>query len=127
MEIQGLHIPDLLLELLDTGRWPRDSARAWEQNNRPLIPDDRPRRFRRIYLHPPPFHTVAQILAGDGAGFYSQCGALHQLVPERVIEVADFGIGADSPILLEYSVSSSDPRVIYLERRFPRRGNRLTF
>ena len=36
---------------------------------------------------------------------------------EATVEIADFGIGADSPILLEYSAGPLDPRVIRLEWR----------
>ena len=120
MKVEGLLIPDLLLKMLDAARWPRDAEEASKQNLRPLIPDDRIRRLRQIYLYPPPFRTVAQIVAGRGGEFYSQFGALHRLVPEAAIEVADFGIGADAPILLEYWAGPSDPRVIHLE--WPGRG-----
>ena len=42
-------------------------------------------------LYPPPFRTVAQIVAGDGAGFSPRFGALHQLVSEATVEIAHLG------------------------------------
>ena len=79
MEVEGLRIPELLVEMLEAGRWPRDSAEALQQNNRSLVAEDRPRMLRKVYLYSPPFHTVAQILRGSGAKFYSHDGALHEL------------------------------------------------
>ncbi|MBL8793259.1 MAG: hypothetical protein JNM56_05090 [Planctomycetia bacterium] len=66
-------------------------------------------------MYAPPFHTVARIVAGDGREFYSRFGALQELLPEAALEIADFGLGADAPILLDYRSGPSDPRVIHLE------------
>ena len=100
--------------MLDESRWPRDVNQASGRNLRPFVPEDRSRRLRRIYLYPPPFHTVAEAVA-RGDRFYERFGALHELVPKAAIAVADFGIGSDAPILLDYRAGPSDPRVIHLE------------
>ena len=92
MVIAGLLIPDLLETMLAEGRWPRTADEALKQNLHSRVPEDRNRRLRRIYLYAPPFHTVAQIVAGNGGDFYSRFGALHDLVPEASVEIADFGI-----------------------------------
>lgn len=115
MVVEGLKIPDLMQSLLDAARWPRNSAEVFNQNVRPLVSQDRNRRFRKVCLYSPPFHTVAQAMAGGESGFYARHGALHELIPDAAIEIADFGIGADSPILLDYSVNRTEPRVIHLE------------
>lgn len=115
MVVEGLLIPDLLQTLLTTGRWPRTADEALNQNLRSLVAEDRNLRLSRIYLYPPPFHTLAQTVASRGKGFYSQYGELHQLVPEASIEIGDFGLGSDALILLDYRAGPSDPRVIHLE------------
>jgi hypothetical protein len=115
MVVDGLLIPDLLDIMLAEGRWPRTVDEASQQNLLSRVPEDRNRRVRSIFLYAPPFHTVARIVAGSGGDFYSRFGALHELVPDRSVEIADFGLGADAPILLDYRSGPSDPRVIYLE------------
>jgi hypothetical protein len=58
---------------------------------------------------------VERIVASGGKDFYSRYGALHELIPEAAVEIADFGIGSDSPILLDYRLSPTNPRVLQLE------------
>jgi hypothetical protein len=115
MVVDGLAIPELLQAMLAAGRWPRTSDEASKQRSRSLVPEDRIRRLRKIFLYPPPFVTVARIVAGSGKGFYSWYGALHELVPEASIPIGDFGLGADAPILLDYRANPDEPRVIHLE------------
>ncbi len=124
MLVDGLPIPPLLLEALDSGRWPRTADEAIRQNLRSLVAEDRIRSLapeeRTIYLYPPPFATVASHLAGRGADFYRRYGVVDQLVPEAAIEIGDFGLGSDAPILLDYRGSPTDPIVIRL--RWPGGG-----
>jgi hypothetical protein len=118
MLVDGLPIPSLLLEALASGRWPRTSDESVRQNLRSLVPVERIRRLApdesAIYLYPPPFATVARHLAGQGADFYRRFGAVDQLVPEAAIEIGDFGLGSDAPILLDYREGLTDPSVIRL-------------
>jgi hypothetical protein len=118
MLVDGLPVPLLLLETLDSGRWPRTVDEANRQNLFPLVPEDRIRRLApeeaTIYLYPPPFATVARHLSGEGADFYRRFGVVEQLVPEVAIEIGDFGLGSDAPILLDYRDSLTDPSVIRL-------------
>ena len=114
MIVDELVIPELLQAMLAESRWPRDAHEAMRQNLRSLVPEDRIRRLRRIFLYPPPFHTVAQLVDG-GNSFYSRFGALHELVPNSAIEIADWGAGTDAPILLDYRVNPANPSVILLE------------
>ncbi len=113
MIVDCLLIPDLLEEMIAAGRWPRTADEAMKQNVQSRIPEDRIRRLRRIYLYPPPFRTLANVAAVDD--FYKRFGALHELVPEASVEIADFGLGADAPILLDYRFGPASPRVIHLE------------
>ena len=114
MTVDGLLIPERLRAMLAEGRWPRTAGEAAEQNLHSRVPEDRNRTLRSIYLYAPPFHTVARIAAGGGMGFYSQFGALHELVPEASVEIGDFGLGSDAPILLDYRAGAADPRVLHL-------------
>ena len=101
--------------MLAEGRWPRTSDEALKQNLYSRVPEDRNRTLRRIYLYAPPFHTVARIVAGGDLGFYSRFGALHELVPEASVEIGDFGLGSDAPILLDYRAGPTEPQVIHLQ------------
>jgi hypothetical protein len=115
MVVDGLWIPNLLQAMIDVGRWPRTADEALKQHPRSLIPEDRNRRLRGIYLYAPPFHSVAEIVAGSGKDFYTQFGELHELLPGALVEIGDFGLGSDAPILLDYRVDPAAPRVIHLE------------
>ncbi|MBA4189753.1 MAG: hypothetical protein C0467_17340 [Planctomycetaceae bacterium] len=113
--MDGLLIPGLLQVMIAAGRWPRTADEAAKQNLHARVPEDRNRRLRTIYLYAPPFHSVAEIVAGSGKDFYAKFGALHELVPEASVEIGDFGLGSDTPILLDYRAGPTDPQVIHLE------------
>jgi hypothetical protein len=118
MRVDGLLIPDALLAALDAGRWPRTRDEALKQNLRSFVPEERIRRLApeesRLYLYPPPFATVAWSLAGSSRDFYIRFGAVEQLVPEAAVEIADFGLGSDAPLVLDYRAGPTDPRVLRL-------------
>lgn len=119
MIIDGLAVPELLVTLLEHGRWPRDSDEFHRQSDYPLVTAERLRSVApndyRIYLYAPPFRTIAKILVEPNEMFYSTCGALDELVPALAIQIGDFGIGADSTILLDYQFDRENPRVIRLD------------
>ena len=115
MVVDGLLIPDLLLAMIAAGRWPRTADEAAKQNLHSRVPEDRNRKLRRIYLYAPPFHTVGKIVAGSGKDFYARFGVIHELVPEASVEIGDFGLGSDTPILLDYRADPAAPRVLHLE------------
>lgn len=113
MEIDGLILPDLLISMIESGRWPSATDSINKQNSESLVPLDRNRKLRRICLYPPPFRTLAHAAKDD---FYRTDGIIWQLKPELGIAIADFGIGADSPILLYYKKNKTEPIVINLDR-----------
>ena len=110
MVVEGLTMPPLLDDLLSTGRWPRN---VQELGGKYVSVDCR-RKLRQIQLNPPPFRTLARFAAAGWDDFYGQFGAIHELVPECSVCIADFGLGADSPILLDFQIDRANPRVIYL-------------
>ena len=90
-----------------------------EQQLHPIIAADRVRRFAAeetlICLQPPPFPTIAKVRAAGGAGdFWERFGALDQIDPERALIIGDFGLGSDSPIILDYALNPFRPPVLRL-------------
>ena len=77
-----------------------------------------------IFLCSPPFHTVAVDIAARQKRFgvdrfWSTYGALESISPELSLIIGDFGLGSDSPIVLDYRQSGSTPSVLRLEWRKP--------
>lgn len=115
-----LDLPPRLTKLIAAGDWPSTSGPSMTmQQLHPTIPADRVRRFAAeeslICLQPPPFHTVAQERAAGGSGdFWQRFGALDQIDPNRAVIIGDFGLGSDSPIVLDYGRDAFNPPVLRL-------------
>jgi len=58
-------------------------------------------------------------VVGRPGKFWPRFGALEEISPELSVEIGDFGIGSDSPILLDYWQDRSKPTVIRLHWRKP--------
>jgi hypothetical protein len=116
--VGSLPLPKRLLELIEAGRWPKTHEEELHQNIRCLVSQERILSFApeqdRIYLVRPPFSTVATRM-GHGETFWSRFGALEQIAPELAVFIGDFGLGSDSPILLDYRDDTSRPSVIRLK------------
>jgi hypothetical protein len=113
-----LRLPMRLLTLIDSGFWPRTPDEAKRQGLRGLVSKERIQFFApeqdQIHLLSPPFRTVATLVA-HGHTFWSRFGALEQISPELCVDIADFGMGSDSPILLDYRPDVSNPAIIRLK------------
>ena len=113
-------LPTGLARLIAARVWPsRTGPSMTEQQFKPLVPAERVQRFAPdetlICLAPPPFGTIAAERDAGGSGdFWPRFGALHQIEPEKAIVIGDFGLGSDSPIVLDYSRNAADPRVLRL-------------
>jgi len=98
------------------------------QNIRSLVCKERVQVFApeqdRMYLLIPPFSTVGTRMT-RGDKFWVRFGALEQISPDRSVFVADFGLGSDSPILLDYRHDVSAPAVIRLKLN-PIHGETMT-
>ncbi len=94
----------------------------------PLVRAERVRRFAEretlICLAPPPFRTIAEEPA-LGLDYESWEGlwALDQIDPGRALVIADFGLGADSPVILDFARDPGNPPVLCLRWRTPGGGN----
>jgi hypothetical protein len=112
-----LTVPHLLGELLAKGRWPRDAAEATAQNLRPLVTTDRVQRLApeedRIYLLPPPFNSVRE-KSEHNHYWKSPMADPGGIDFDLALDIADFGLGSDAPILLDYRANADNPRVIRL-------------
>jgi hypothetical protein len=119
-----LTLPLLLTEMIAAGRWPRNSREAMAQNNRPLVTRERLRAVVAeedwLYLHCPPFHTVRELSLRNW--FWTDPMANPDGIAfDLAIEIGDFGLGSDAPILLDYRQDPNNPRVIRL--KWSRDGN----
>ena len=118
-----LKLPPLLDELIASGRWPKTAHEAMAQNLKSRVPVERVRSFAAeesaIYLLAPPFHTVRE--RSHHNNFWSRPKtAPSEIDFDLAIDIADFGLGSDAPILLDYRLDASNPRVIRL--RWPTDG-----
>ncbi|MBL9081733.1 MAG: hypothetical protein JNK76_08010 [Planctomycetales bacterium] len=91
-----------------------------EQQFRPTISAERVQQFAAeesvICLQPPPFATIARVRAAGGCGdFWERFGALDQIDPTQALVIADFGIGADSVVVLDYARDVANPPVLRLK------------
>ena len=118
--IGQLPLPKRLVELIDSGLWPRTPEESARQNLHPIVPKDRIQSFApeqdRIYLFSPPFYTIAERMK-DNRDFWSEWGALQEITPELALDIGDFGLGADAAIVLDYR--QDNPSVIRLVWRKP--------
>jgi hypothetical protein len=110
-------VPRLLDELVAAGRWPRDSKESLAQNLKPLATPDRIRALAPeedwLYLLPPPFYTVRQKSAGNPF-WLSDMAAPRGIDFDLALDICDFGLGSDAPILLDYREDAANSRVIRL-------------
>lgn len=119
MRVGALPLPVRLVALIEAGIWPQTLDETNWQNIRPLASPDLVRGLvpveSTIFFWPPPFSTIAKVAADPRETFYRKYGALEQIRPEACIGIGDFGLGSDSPILLDYSQHPTEPRVLRLQ------------
>jgi len=119
MRVGNLTLPVRLVALIEAGVWPRTLDETNRQNCHPLASTDLVRRLvpaeSTIFFWPPPFSTIAKVVADPGETFYRKYGALQQIQPAACIGIGDFGLGSDSPILLDYSRNPTAPRMLWLK------------
>lgn len=117
--VVNLRLPSRLLKLLETGWWPKTHEEELHQNIRALVSTENIKSFApdqdRISFVRPPFNTLAELIASQEGEFWLRFGALEQISPDLSMFIGDFGLGSDSPILLDYRDNRSAPSVIRLK------------
>jgi hypothetical protein len=118
--------PAHLLALIERGSWPRSLVEASAQNLKPLVSAEVVRTFapdeHAIFLYPPPFHTVQDEI-DRGRGLTAEQLAIHDIVPDRTLVIADFGPGSETALALDYRNDGEKPSVIRLRWGSPARPN----
>jgi hypothetical protein len=107
----------LLTELIASERWPRDADEAESQNLRSLVTVERIKLLApeesRLYLLAPPFQTV-RACSKSNAWWMSENAAPSEIDFDLCLDIGDFGLGSDAPILLDYQYNFARPRVLRL-------------
>ena len=121
MRVHNLTIPDALCRLIESGVWPNAETPGGEivrQDIQPILGKDAAHALSanddRIVMMRPPFHTIADEVAGGNNFWVSGVTNANEIDYEKAIIIADFGIGSDSPIILYYGGTES-PVVMYLQ------------
>ena len=122
MTVDGFEIPARLGRLLAAGRWPRDGAEETAQNRRPLVPIEHVHRFapeeRDIYLLAPPFKSVGRCLRSGEHFWEWDQAAPAEISFNHAVVIADFGIGSDAPVVLDYRLDPRQPCVLRLRYEY---------
>ena len=119
MIVDGLPIPDELLDLLAGGHWPCNGHQAQRQFLNSMVPAEVVRRIAedetQLYLLSPPFRTVKARYEGGEHFWKWEMAVPDGIAFESSVVIADFGIGSDAPILLDYRFGPAQPRVLRLK------------
>jgi len=76
-----------------------------------------------LILYGPPFRTIRDDI-DSGGGLSAEQHAVHDIVPELTVVIADFGLGSDTAVALDYRDGTREPRVIRMQWRLPDMPNR---
>ena len=116
--------PALLETLVLQGRWPGTDEEVRRQNLEGWVAGSRVTALAseetRIYFCRPPFATVQEEVDAGDTFYVRKMAAPEGLDPRRALIVGDFGLGSDSPIVLDYRDGLPPPRVMRL--RWPEGG-----
>lgn len=117
MSSHSLPIPQRLQSLVDAGVWPRNVDDCRKQNLDSWVKSSLIEKLAndedRIYFYPPPFRTVADVILNEQESEFwnSNHAAPNEIQFDRSLILGDFGLGSDSPIILDYLTSESTPCV----------------
>ena len=127
MRVGSLTLPLALEALVMAGRWPRDREQANGQHMTPIIPANAVQKIAPeesgIFLYPPPFCTVQDELS-SGKGLTAEQQAVQDIDPSLTVVIADFGLGSDTAVALDFRGDKDQPAVIRLQWRLPQQPNR---
>ena len=114
----NLPLPSALQHLIDSGFWPRTEQESQAQHSKPLIAKAKVQAFApdedEIHFYAFPFSTVADYRVETDEA-WDKMTAVHLIDPARTLIIADFGIGSDTLIALDYRRDINNPTVIRLK------------
>jgi len=130
MKTDGLQLPARLVSLVEARIWPRTARDTLCQHDQPRVSKDRVHSISahddQIWLFSyDALCSLAREIEGYEAyyrreslparvSFWRTRGDLEKINPELAISIGDFGLGSDSPIVLEYRTSLAEPAVLRL-------------
>ena len=110
-------LPDALQKLIDEGIWPQSDEELRRQNLDPLITEVAIQSFapdeRKLYLYAEPFPTI-ETERINNKDFDDEWNALEEIDPKKALLIADFGLGSDTAIILDYR--TEEPELLRLKR-----------
>jgi hypothetical protein len=120
-------IPTELLELIESGKWLGPKSDGMErsraivkQQASPLVSKEKVQRFAPdesfVALFPPPFTplSIEKLAINHFLGTPDPAYPPGDLDFFKCLDIADFGLGSDSPIVLDYRFSLENPCVLRL-------------
>lgn len=127
MKVGNLKIPDEIVTLLRCRKWPVNHIEAIRQNLESQVSPETIRNFisdeNWLFLYPPLFRTMQRLIELDRKHWSDESLALWDIDPALTIIIADFGIGSDTLMALDYRFDIYSPRVIRLQWRLPEQKN----
>lgn len=118
---QKPNLPRSLVMLVNKGIWPNTGEGELNQHLNPLLGKEAAQKLSQdnnvIHLFRPPFATIAEEATSTSIAHQFWLESLTnvgEIDYEQSLIIADFGIGSDSPIILNYE-HSQEPRVMYLK------------
>ena len=121
-------IPKRLQMLIENGFWPNKENISQQNCNciidfnliKHIIPEE-----ETVYFFNPPFITIKRLIdRGDSFYLSNEVNkSLDEIDESKTVIIADFGIGADAELALDYSKSSYNPSVIRLKWIYDHENN----
>lgn len=115
MKKSELKIPNAILTLAEKGIWPNEQLSSYQEGCnfiedevlvQKIAPDE-----KYIFFHTlSGFRTMADEIMFDEE-LWHEIGALNQIDVNKCLVIGDFGLGSDTPIILDYSENYEHPTV----------------
>ena len=118
MNQSDLIVPKQLLELIEKGIWPRTIDEANKQHIKTIIPLTKLKEFAPdedgIYFYTFPFTRISDALMKQ-YDYWINYGAIDQIDPNLALIIADFGLGSDTLLILDYRENINSPTLYRLK------------
>ncbi|MBN1546452.1 MAG: hypothetical protein JW902_07325 [Syntrophaceae bacterium] len=112
--MNNLTLPSKLVELIEHDLWPKKQLISGTLFSEHVMQQFFPNEDN-VCFYVPPFRTIAEYIACDGEKYWLQEPLLkiEQVDIEKTLILADFGLGSDTYLALDYR-QSPEPSVIKL-------------